>query len=189
MTVCWSPIIDCVVCIECVVRKGRGRGRRIGRNLQFLHFTAQCTPTEGCIQVGYGAVRTVRNPVHDLAPRAIFGAKGNESATQVVLAAPAQTQAFKILVKDPSVKGVFINIFGGILRCDVLAEGVIAASKELEIRLPVVVRLEGTDKERGREMLTTSGIRFMAVDSLKEAVERIAKEMGPGGKGVEYLGR
>ncbi len=83
-----------------------------------------------------------------------------------------------ILLADTDVKLLFINIFGGILRCDVLAEGVAAGAKDLDIRLPVVVRLEGTNKEKGRDILASSGMSFLAVDSLKEGAERIRSEVG-----------
>ncbi len=82
-------------------------------------------------------------------------------------------EGLRILLSDRDVTLLFINIFGGILRCDVLAEGVVAGAKELGIRVPVIVRLEGTNKEKGREILASSGIDLIAVDSLKEAVERI----------------
>jgi succinyl-CoA synthetase beta subunit len=86
-------------------------------------------------------------------------------------------EGLRVLLADRDVKLLFINIFGGILRCDVLAEGVTAAAKDLDIRLPVVVRLEGTNKEKGREILASSGISFIAVDSLKEGAERIKREV------------
>lgn len=86
-------------------------------------------------------------------------------------------EGLRILLADRDVKLLFINIFGGILRCDVLAEGVTAGAKELDIRLPVVVRLEGTNKEKGREIFAFSGISFIPAGSLKEAVERIKAEV------------
>jgi len=86
-------------------------------------------------------------------------------------------EGLRILLADGDVKLLFINIFGGILRCDVLAEGVAAGAKDLGIRLPVVVRLEGTNKQKGRDMLASSGMSFLAVDSLKEGAERIRREL------------
>jgi succinyl-CoA synthetase beta subunit len=81
--------------------------------------------------------------------------------------------AFKILMSDSAVKAVFINIFGGILRCDVLAEGVIAAVKDLGVRVPVVIRMEGTNVEQGKKMLKESGLNFQTADSMGEGAEKV----------------
>ena len=81
--------------------------------------------------------------------------------------------AFKILMSDASVKAVLINIFGGILRCDVLAEGVIAAVRELGVPVPIVIRMEGTNVEKGKQMLAGSGLNFTTVDTMSEAAERV----------------
>jgi succinyl-CoA synthetase beta subunit len=81
--------------------------------------------------------------------------------------------AFRILMADKNVKAVLINIFGGILRCDVLAAGVIAAVKELGVRAPIVIRMEGTNVEEGKRMLTESGLNFTTADSMGEAAERV----------------
>ena len=80
---------------------------------------------------------------------------------------------FKILVSDPSVKGVFVNIFGGILRCDVVATGIVAAAKELDIKVPVVVRMEGTNVEQGQEILRQSGCDFTIAHGMKDGAEKI----------------
>jgi succinyl-CoA synthetase beta subunit len=81
--------------------------------------------------------------------------------------------AFKILMSDTSVKAVLINIFGGILRCDVLAEGVIAAVRELGVPVPIVIRMEGTNVEKGKQMLKDSGLNFTTADTMGEAAERV----------------
>jgi succinyl-CoA synthetase beta subunit len=81
--------------------------------------------------------------------------------------------AFKILMSDGSVKAVLINIFGGILRCDVLAEGVIAAVKELGVPVPIVIRMEGTNVEQGKQMLRDSGLNFTTADTMGEAAEKV----------------
>jgi succinyl-CoA synthetase beta subunit len=81
--------------------------------------------------------------------------------------------AFRILMADTSVKAVFINIFGGILRCDVLAEGVIAAVKDLGVPVPIVVRMEGTNVEKGKQMLKESGLKFATADTMAEGAERV----------------
>jgi succinyl-CoA synthetase beta subunit len=81
--------------------------------------------------------------------------------------------AFKILMSDKSVKAVLINIFGGILRCDVLAEGVIAAVKELGVPVPIVIRMEGTNVEVGKQMLKDSGLNFTTADTMGEAADKV----------------
>jgi succinyl-CoA synthetase beta subunit len=81
--------------------------------------------------------------------------------------------AFRILMADPAVQAVFINIFGGILRCDILAEGVIAAVKDLGVRVPIVIRMEGTNVEQGKRMLTESGLNFQTADDMKEGAEKV----------------
>jgi len=86
--------------------------------------------------------------------------------------------AFKILTSDPEVKGVFINIFGGILRCDVLASGVVAAARELNLKLPVVVRMEGTNVEKGREILQESGLAFTVAEGMKDGAEKVVRLAG-----------
>ena len=81
--------------------------------------------------------------------------------------------AFRILLSDASVKAVLINIFGGILRCDVLASGVVSAARELGITIPVVVRMEGTNVELGQKILTESGFNFTVADGMKDAAEKV----------------
>jgi succinyl-CoA synthetase beta subunit len=83
------------------------------------------------------------------------------------------TNAFRILLADPHVKAVLINIFGGIMRCDIVAEGVVAAAKDVGVKVPVVVRLEGTNVERGREILKTSGLAFRVADGMRDAAEQV----------------
>jgi succinyl-CoA synthetase beta subunit len=83
--------------------------------------------------------------------------------------------AFRILLSDPSVRAVLINIFGGILRCDTLASGVVSAARELEIKIPIVVRMEGTNVELGRKMLTESGFNFTVADGMKDAAEKVVR--------------
>ena len=86
--------------------------------------------------------------------------------------------AFKILMSDSAVQAVLINIFGGILRCDVLAEGVIAAVKELGVRVPVVIRMEGTNVEKGKQMLRESGLNFTTADTMGEAATTVVALAG-----------
>ncbi len=83
------------------------------------------------------------------------------------------TEAFKIITSDPGVKGILVNIFGGIMRCDVIAEGVIAAVKEVGLSVPLVVRLEGTNVEKGKEILGASGLEITPADDLEDAAQKI----------------
>jgi succinyl-CoA synthetase beta subunit len=85
------------------------------------------------------------------------------------------TAAFKIITSDPNVKGILVNIFGGIMRCDVIAEGVIAAVREVGLTVPLVVRLEGTNVEKGKAILNESGLAVIAADDLADAAEKIVK--------------
>ena len=83
------------------------------------------------------------------------------------------TAAFKIITADPNVKGILVNIFGGIMRCDVIAEGVVAAVKEVGLQVPLVVRLEGTNVERGKQIINESGLNVIAADDLDDAAQKI----------------
>ncbi len=83
--------------------------------------------------------------------------------------------AFRILMSDHSVKAVLINIFGGILRCDVLAAGVVAATRDLHVQVPIVIRMEGTNVEEGRRILAESGFNFTVADGMKDAAEKVVK--------------
>jgi succinyl-CoA synthetase beta subunit len=85
------------------------------------------------------------------------------------------TEAFKIITSDPNVKGILVNIFGGIMRCDIIAEGVIAAVKEVGLKVPLVVRLEGTNVELGKEIIRNSGLNVIAADNLSDAAQKIVK--------------
>jgi succinyl-CoA synthetase beta subunit len=86
--------------------------------------------------------------------------------------------AFRILISDPNVKAVFVNIFGGILRCDVLATGVVKAAKELQIKIPVVVRMEGTNVKAGKQILTDSGLNFTVAEGMKDGAEKVVALAG-----------
>ncbi len=96
---------------------------------------------------------------------------GGASADQV-------KNAFRILMSDPSVRAVFINIFGGILRCDVLATGVVAAAKDLHVKVPVVVRMEGTNVEKGQQILRDSGLNFTIAADMKDGAQKVVALAG-----------
>ncbi len=85
------------------------------------------------------------------------------------------TEAFKIITSDKNVKGILVNIFGGIMRCDVIAEGIVAAVREVGLEVPLVVRLEGTNVDKGKEIIESSGLDVIAADDLADAAEKIVK--------------
>jgi len=85
------------------------------------------------------------------------------------------TEAFKIITSDPNVKGILVNIFGGIMRCDVIAEGVVAAVKEVGLQVPLVVRLEGTNVQQGKDIINNSDVDVIAADDLKDGAQKIVK--------------
>ena len=88
------------------------------------------------------------------------------------------SNGFRIILGDPRVKGVLINIFGGILRCDVLANGVVEAVKEVKVQVPIIVRLEGTNVEQGREILKNSGLKFTVATDMRDAAQKVAALVG-----------
>ena len=85
------------------------------------------------------------------------------------------TAAFKIILSDPHVEGILVNIFGGIMRCDVIAEGVVAAAREVSLNVPLVVRLEGTNVALGKDILAKSGLPIISADNLADAAEKIVR--------------
>ena len=105
------------------------------------------------------------------APANFLDVGGGASADQI-------KNAFRLLISDDQVKAVLINIFGGILRVDRLAEGVIAAVKELDVKIPIVIRAEGTNVELGKKMLAESGLNFLTADSMQEAADKVVAQLG-----------
>ena len=87
------------------------------------------------------------------------------------------TEAFKIITADKNVKGILVNIFGGIMRCDILAQGVVDAAKEININVPLVVRLAGTNVKEGREILDNSGLKLISADNLDDAAQKAVKAL------------
>jgi succinyl-CoA synthetase beta subunit len=87
------------------------------------------------------------------------------------------TAAFKIILSDPAVEGILVNIFGGIMRCDIIAEGIVAAAREIDIKVPLVVRLEGTNVEEGKRILADSGLAIVPADDLGDAARKIVAEV------------
>jgi succinyl-CoA synthetase beta subunit len=129
--------------------------------------------TVGCMVNGAGlAMATMDIIKHHGGSPANFLDVGGGATTEMV------TNAFRILLRDTSVKAVLINIFGGIMRCDVVAQGVVDAAKALNSTMPMVVRLEGTNVERGREILERSGLTFQVAKGMKQAAEMVVAAAG-----------
>ena len=127
----------------------------------------------GCMVNGAGLAMSTMDIIKLAggAPANFLDVGGGASAEQV-------KNAFKILMSDPHVRGVFINIFGGILRCDVLATGVVTAARELQVKVPIVVRMEGTNVQQGQEILRTSGLDFTIAQGMKDGAEKIVQLAG-----------
>ena len=125
----------------------------------------------GCMVNGAGlAMATLDIIKHFGGEAANFLDVGGGATTEKV------TEAFKIILEDSDVKAILVNIFGGIMKCDVIAEGIIEAAQTIELRVPVVVRLEGTNVERGRELLAGSGLDLISAPGLPEAVESVVAQ-------------
>jgi succinyl-CoA synthetase beta subunit len=129
--------------------------------------------TVGCMVNGAGLAMATMDIIKlsGGSPANFLDVGGGASAEQV-------KNAFKILVTDSSVRAVYINIFGGILRCDVLANGVVAAARELQLKIPVVVRMEGTNVEQGKKILHDSGLNFGIADGMKDGAEKVVALAG-----------
>ncbi len=126
--------------------------------------------TVGCMVNGAGLAMATMDIIKYAggSPANFLDVGGGASAEQV-------KNAFRILLSDPHVKAVLINIFGGILRCDTLATGVVAAARDLKIAAPIVVRMEGTNVELGREILRDSGFNFTVADGMRDAAEKVVR--------------
>jgi succinyl-CoA synthetase beta subunit len=126
--------------------------------------------TIGCMVNGAGLAMATMDIIklYGEAPANFLDVGGGASTEKV-------TAAFKIITADPNVKGILVNIFGGIMRCDVIAEGVIAAVREVGLTVPLVVRLEGTNVEQGRQILGNSGLDVIAANDLDDAAQKIVQ--------------
>ena len=129
--------------------------------------------TVGCMVNGAGLAMATMDIIKLAggAPANFLDVGGGANAEQI-------RNAFRILMMDKDVRAVFINIFGGILRCDVLAEGVIAAVRDLNVQVPVVIRMKGNNEERGKEMLRQSGLNFTTADNMTEAAKKVVAAAG-----------
>jgi succinyl-CoA synthetase beta subunit len=122
----------------------------------------------GCLVNGAGLAMATLDIIklHGESPANFLDVGGGANKEKV-------TNAFKIILQDPNVKGILVNIFGGIMKCDVIAEGVIAASKEVGLKVPLVVRLEGTNVDLGKKLLAESGLNIIPADNLTDAALKI----------------
>jgi len=129
--------------------------------------------TVGCMVNGAGLAMSTMDIIKlsGGAPANFLDVGGGANAEQI-------KNAFKILISDASVRAVFINIFGGILRCDVLATGVVDAARELQLKIPVVVRMEGTNVEQGKDIIMRSGLGFAVADGMKDGAEKAVRAAG-----------
>jgi succinyl-CoA synthetase beta subunit len=121
----------------------------------------------GCMVNGAGLAMATMDTIKLVggAPANFLDVGGGASKEKV-------TAAFKLILADPAVKAVLVNIFGGIMKCDIIAEGIIAAAKEVQLKVPLVVRLEGTNVEKGKELLRNSGLAITPADNLRQAAEK-----------------
>ncbi len=121
----------------------------------------------GCMVNGAGLAMATMDTIKLVggAPANFLDVGGGASKEKV-------TAAFKLILADPQVKAVLVNIFGGIMKCDVIAEGIIAAAKEVQLKVPLVVRLEGTNVEQGKQLLNNSGLKITSADNLRQAAEK-----------------
>jgi succinyl-CoA synthetase beta subunit len=127
----------------------------------------------GCMVNGAGLAMATMDIIklHGGAPANFLDVGGGANKERV-------TAAFKLLLSDPKVEGVLVNIFGGIMRCDVIAEGIVAAAREVNIGVPLVVRLEGTNVELGKQILDDSGLAITAASDLADAAEKVVSAVG-----------
>lgn len=127
----------------------------------------------GCMVNGAGLAMATMDTINYFggSPANFLDVGGSATAEKV-------TEAFKIILSDANVKGIFVNIFGGIMKCDVIAEGVIAASKEVGLQVPLVVRLEGTNVDLGKALLNESGLNIIAADTMADGAKKIVELVG-----------
>jgi len=129
--------------------------------------------TIGCLVNGAGLAMATMDIIklYGASPANFLDVGGGATTEQV-------TEAFKIMLKNENLKAILVNIFGGIMRCDVIAEGLVNAAKEVSLSVPLVVRLEGTNVDEGRAILTRSGIEVISATTMADAAEKVAAAAG-----------
>jgi succinyl-CoA synthetase beta subunit len=131
----------------------------------------------GCLVNGAGLAMATMDIIkhfgerHGVAPANFLDVGGGANQEQV-------TKAFKMILKSAKVKAIFVNIFGGIMKCDVIANGVVAAAREVGLKVPLVVRLEGTNVELGRRILSESGLSIQAASTMSEGAQKVVAAVG-----------
>jgi len=127
----------------------------------------------GCMVNGAGLAMATMDIIklYGAAPANFLDVGGGATAERVAA-------AFKLIVSDPNVRGILVNIFGGIVRCDVIAQGIVAAARELKLGVPLVVRLVGTNVEEGRRILARSGLPIVSAGDLADAAEKVVRAVG-----------
>lgn len=151
----------------------RDLGEEDPKEVEASKFDLNYVALEGniaCMVNGAGLAMSTMDIIHHFggAPANFLDVGGGATEENV-------TAAFKIILSDPNVEGILVNIFGGIMKCDIIARGVIAAAKNVNISVPLVVRLEGTNVDAGKKLLEESGLAITSADSLADAAQKIVK--------------
>jgi succinyl-CoA synthetase beta subunit len=155
------------------LEKLRDEGEEDPKELEAARFELNYVALDGnigCMVNGAGLAMATMDIIklYGMAPANFLDVGGGATKERV-------TAAFKIILSDPNVEGILVNIFGGIMRCDVIAEGVVSAAREVQLSVPLVVRLAGTNVELGKEILAKSNLPIVAADNLADAAEKVAK--------------
>src|SRR6266851_4170565 len=146
----------------------------VGKDMAMLEINPLVV-TIGCMVNGAGLAMATMDIIklYGMAPANFLDVGGGADKTKV-------TAAFKIITADPNVKGILVNIFGGIMKCDIIAEGVVAAVREAGLKVPLVVRLEGTNVDAGKKIIRESGLNVLPADDLDDAAQKIVKAVKGG---------
>ncbi|PPQ27985.1 ADP-forming succinate--CoA ligase subunit beta [Rhodopila globiformis] len=155
------------------LEKLRDEGEEDPKELEAAKFELNYVALDGnigCMVNGAGLAMSTMDIIklYGMAPANFLDVGGSATKERV-------TAAFKIILSDPNVEGILVNIFGGIMRCDIIAEGVVSAARDVQLSVPLVVRLAGTNVELGKEILAKSGLPIVAADNLADAAEKIVK--------------
>ena len=155
------------------LEKLRDEGEEDPKELEAAKFELNYVALDGnigCMVNGAGLAMATMDIIklYGMAPANFLDVGGGATKERV-------TAAFKIILSDPNVEGILVNIFGGIMRCDIIAEGVVSAARDVQLSVPLVVRLAGTNVELGKEILAKSGLPIVAADNLADAAEKIVK--------------
>jgi len=155
------------------LEKLRDEGEEDPKELEAAKFELNYVALDGnigCMVNGAGLAMATMDIIklYGMAPANFLDVGGSATKERV-------TAAFKIILSDPNVEGILVNIFGGIMRCDIIAEGVVSAAREVQLSVPLVVRLAGTNVELGKQILAKSGLPIVAADNLADAAEKIVK--------------